>query len=245
MPVYKIGGAEIEYNLERRKDIERRYIEVTPGRVLVTVSDQDDDDAVEGFLRRKERWLFDNTQRVNELAAKGHSIHRFVTGAKIPYRGRRMKLTIARKTTPDVEVTFRNGFTVALPDYVTPDVQDDIVEDALKFWFKRQVREDVHEIADRYAQTHGLYPKAIRVKNQKHLWGSCSKDGTINLNWHLIYAPKAVLEYAVLHELCHLKHRTHGPEFWAFLKKIMPDYEDRKAWLDGNENLTVLNVGNG
>jgi hypothetical protein len=242
MPVFKIGNTEIEYELERKGDIERRYIEVMPGRVLVTVSEQDSDDAVEGFLRRKERWLFDNTQRVNEVASQGHRVHRFVTGAKIPYRGRRMKLTITRKTTPDVEVTFRNGFIVALPDYVTDEAQDVIVEDALKFWMKRQVKNDIHEIVGRYARKYGLCPKAVRVKDQKHLWGSCSKDGTIHLNWHLVYAPKAVLEYAVLHELCHIQHRTHGPEFWAFLEKIMPDYEERKSWLDKNEQLMVIKV---
>jgi predicted metal-dependent hydrolase len=240
MPVYKIGNTEIEYELERKGDIERRYIEVMPGRVLVTVSDQDNDHAVEGFLRRKERWLFDNTQRVNKRASKGHSVHRFVTGVKIPYRGRRMKLTITRKTTPDVEVSFRNGFIVALTDYVTDDVQDAIVEDALKFWLKRQVKDDIHQIVNRYARKHGFCPKGVRVKDQKHLWGSCSKDGTVNLNWHLVYAPKAVLEYAVLHELCHLEHRTHGPEFWGLIEKIMPDYEDRKVWLEQNEHMTIL-----
>jgi hypothetical protein len=51
----------------------------------------------------------------------------------------------------------------------------------------------------------------------------------------LVYAPKAVLEYSVLHELCHLEHLTHGSEFWAFLEKAMPDYEERKVWLEENE----------
>lgn len=154
-----------------------------------------------------------------------------------------MKLTITRKTTPDVEVSFRNGFIVALPDYVTDDAQDAIVEDALKFWLKRQVKDDIHQIVNQYALKHGLRPKAVRVKNQKHLWGSCSKDGTIHLNWHLVYTPKAILEYAVVHELCHLKYRTHGSEFWDFLKTIMPDYQKRKTWLDKNENLAAINVG--
>ncbi|MCE7886957.1 MAG: M48 family peptidase [Alphaproteobacteria bacterium PRO2] len=52
-----------------------------------------------------------------------------------------------------------------------------------------------------------------------------------------------MLEYAVVHELCHLKYRTHGSEFWDFLKTIMPDYQKRKTWLDKNENLAAINVG--
>lgn len=245
MPVYTIGSTQIEYTLERKSNIERRYIEIMPSHVLVTVSDQDNDADVEQFIHRKERWLFDNTQRVNDLAIKGHSIHRFITGVKVPYRGRRMTLTITRKTTPDVEVTFRNGFSVALPDYVTDASQDDIVEDALRMWMKRRVKNDVAEIVERYARKHDLYPKAVRIKDQKHLWGSCSKDGTINLNWRLIYAPKPVLEYAVLHELCHLEHRTHCVKFWSLVKRIMPDYEAHKAWLDKNEHMTVVTTSKG
>ena len=242
MPVYNIGSTEIEYTLERRNDIERRYIEIMPSHVLVTVSNEDNDADVEQFLNRKERWLFDNTQRVNELANRGHKIHRFITGVKIPYRGRRMKLTVTRKTTPDVEVIFRNGFIVSLPDYAIGKAQDEIVEDALRLWMKRKIRKDVNEIVSRYTRKCGFTPKAIRIKDQKHLWGSCGKDGTINLNWHLIYAPKPVLEYAVLHELCHLTHRTHCDEFWLLVKKLMPNYEEHKLWLDKNEHMTSFNV---
>ena len=237
MPIYAVGSTDIEYELERRSSIERRYIEVTPNRVLVIVSDQDNDEDVQGFLARKEQWLFDNTQKINGLVSKGNRVHRFVTGVKVPYRGRRMKLTIARKTTPDVDVSFRYGFVVSLPDYVKSDAQDCIVGDALKFWMKRKVKSDVRLIVERYKRKYGLCPKAVRVKDQKHMWGSCSKDGTININWHLVYAPRPVLEYAVLHELCHLKHRTHDSAFWGLVGRLMPDYEVRKSWLDKNEHM--------
>jgi predicted metal-dependent hydrolase len=55
----------------------------------------------------------------------------------------------------------------------------------------------------------------VRIKDQKHVWGSCGPDRIVNLNWHLIFAPKTVLEYAVVHELCHLRHRNHDRSFWG------------------------------
>jgi hypothetical protein len=61
-----------------------------------------------------------------------------------------------------------------------------------------------------WAQTQG-----VRIKDQKHVWGSCGPDRIVNLNWHLIFAPKTVLEYAVVHELCHLRHRNHDRSFWG------------------------------
>lgn len=91
-----------------------------------------------------------------------------------------------------------------------------------------------------HGEAHGLRPRAIRIKDQKHLWGSCGADRIVNLNWHLVFAPKTVLEYAVVHELCHLRHRNHGPEFWGLIGSILPDWEVRKAWLDQNEHFLNL-----
>lgn len=69
-------------------------------------------------------------------------------------------------------------------------------------------------------------------------WGSISDD-IIHINWHLVFAPKRVLEYVVAHELAHLKHRSHGEAFWAYLASILPDYERAKAWLDRNQSSLV------
>jgi predicted metal-dependent hydrolase len=237
MPVYTIGKTNIKYKIERRDDIKRRYIQVTPSQVLVTVRIEDSPIEIHGFLKRKERWLFDSTQSIKEAVAKRHTVHQFTSGVKIPYRGRRVTLKVTRKKTPTVEIEYRNGLHVMVPDYVKPGEQDAVIEDALRLWFKKQARQDVEAFVRRYSEKYGLSPKGSRVKSQKHLWGSCGKDGIININWLLIFAPKPVLEYAVVHELCHLRFRTHGETFWRFLKTMLPGYEKSKIWLDKNERL--------
>lgn len=136
MPVYSIGKTNIQYKLERRNNIKRRYIHVTPQQVLVTVRMNDTETEISGFLKRKERWLFDNTQSIKEAVAKRHTVHCFTSGIKIPYRGRRVTLTVSRKKSPSVEVEYKNGIHVLLPDYIRKDEQDDIVQDALRLWLK-------------------------------------------------------------------------------------------------------------
>ena len=69
------------------------------------------------------------------------------------------------------------------------------------------------------------------------MWGSCGQNRQIDLNWHLIFAPKPVLEYAVVHEMCHLKHRNHESEFWDLVGRLLPDWQERKARLDKNEHM--------
>jgi hypothetical protein len=82
--------------------------------------------------------------------------------------------------------------------------------------------------------------QGCRIKDQKHVWGSCGIDRVVNLNWQLVFAPRTVLEYAVVHELCHLRHRNHDRSFWGLVGTILPDWEARKVWLDQNEHVLTL-----
>ena len=107
-----------------------------------------------------------------------------------------------------------------------------MIQYVLTLWLRRRVEDDAEAFTRRFSHKLGEEPKAIRIKDQKHLWGSCGKDRIINLNWRLIFMPKTVLEYAVVHELCHLKHRDHSAAFWSQVKNLLPDYEPRKDWLD-------------
>src|ERR1700710_1940576 len=99
------------------------------------------------------------------------------------------------------------------------------------------MRRDVIEVVRRHGEPNGLKPSGVRVKNLKHMWGSCGRDRVVNINWQLVFAPIAVLEYAVVHELVHLQHRSHGAAFWAAVGAILPDWEVRKRWLDQNAHM--------
>lgn len=78
--------------------------------------------------------------------------------------------------------------------------------------------------------TGGHYTR-ITIRGQKTRWGSCSSRGTLSFNWRLMLAPPRVLDYVVVHELCHLTHMNHSPDFWAQVEKVMPDYRIYKLWL--------------
>lgn len=116
---------------------------------------------------------------------------------------------------PRVEIAHKGGFIVDLPAYVSEEAAGEIIATEIKLWLKRRVRRDVHEIAAAYEKRFGLKPRGIRVAEFVTGWGSCGQSGTIHIDWRLVFAPKRVLEYVVVHELAHLKHRSHGEGFWA------------------------------
>ncbi len=87
-----------------------------------------------------------------------------------------------------------------------------------------------------YAEKIGVDYGRVTIRNQKTRWGSCSAKGNLNFNCLLMLAPEDVLDYVVIHELCHRKEMNHSPRFWSEVAKIMPDYKNSKIWLKENGN---------
>jgi predicted metal-dependent hydrolase len=231
MPVLRVGARDISYDLRRTATAKERRITVMPGCVEVLALSTDDDATIEDFLDRKRQWVFQTVRELEEITASRASVPRFMSGSKIPFRGRQSSLVVRRTDGPHIEISHRNGFLVDLPSWVTEDAADGIVATEIKLWLKRRVRRDVSEIAAAYSKRFGLKARSIRVADMKSGWGSCGQNGSILINWNLIFAPKSVLEYVVVHELAHLRERSHGPEFWNLLGSMLPDYERPKGWL--------------
>ncbi|MBO5283494.1 MAG: M48 family metallopeptidase [Lachnospiraceae bacterium] len=87
--------------------------------------------------------------------------------------------------------------------------------------------------------TGGSYTR-ITIRDQKTRWGSCSSTGTLSFNYRLMFAPPRVLDYVVVHELCHLTHMNHSRDFWDLVASVMPDYKQYKVWL--KEHGQELNI---
>lgn len=237
MHVLVVGNTRIPYALRRSARARRRKIVVTPDRVEVVGPDGDGDEALHRFIRSRRRWVYDIRQKMHERLARATGPaapgpDRLVTGAKLLYRGRRMALWV-RPAAPcaGVQVSYRNGFVIERP----PACPEADVSAALVRWLTDRVSRDADAFAGHHAPRLAVRPRAVRVRELKRMWGSCGKGGTVSLNWRLVFAPKPVLEYAVVHELCHLRYRDHSTRFWSAVRRALPDFERRKRWLEANE----------
>ena len=119
---------------------------------------------------------------------------------------------------------------------VLPEPENDpAVRGVIRAVLSARALERIRERVDHYAPLIGVRPGRITIREQKTRWGSCSSRGNLNFNWKLIMAPPQVLDYVVIHELCHLHEFNHSPRFWALVQHQMPDYIAWKKWLDNHK----------
>lgn len=107
-------------------------------------------------------------------------------------------------------------------DNVRPDIERDLRRLANERLVPR-----LHELADR----HGVQVRRVTIRNQRSRWGSCSRAGTIALNFRLVQMSGAIADYVLIHELMHVKQQNHGPRFWALVERACPQYREAERWL--------------
>ena len=101
-------------------------------------------------------------------------------------------------------------------------------------WLYRRAVEELNFCVNVYKQRVGATPSRIQIKDYRARWGSCKPDGSIQLNWRLIHAPMHIMDYVVVHELCHLLEMNHSKHFWSEVERVEPQYKMKRQWLKDN-----------
>ena len=99
---------------------------------------------------------------------------------------------------------------------------------ALVVWFRRHAAMRLPERVAAWRAKAGVELPRVVSSDQQKRWGSCDRNGTIRLNWRIIQAPMRLVDYVVVHELIHLRHRGHGRDYWQALGRVLPDYQRRR-----------------
>lgn len=229
-----IGERTLPYRLKRSPRRRTVAISIHPEQGLVVYSPARlSQKWLDEVLQEKADWILSKTLEVEQARALIAS-PRWEAGENLPYQGVTYPLRIAYDPTPagvrleDEAIVLNLPFE--FPDMAAPER----VRVELIHWYRDQARKVLHNRVQHFQELTGLRARIVRIKDQKRRWGSCSAEGALNFNWRLILAPPDILDYVVVHELCHLRMLNHSPAFWRLVGSVLPDYRARKAWLRQN-----------
>ena len=109
--------------------------------------------------------------------------------------------------------------------------EEERIKQALKRFYYQQCKALVEKRIQFYQSNFKIKPRSVRISDNKKTWGTCDSMRQLTFNWRLSMAPLEVIDYVVVHEMCHMVHMNHDRSFWRLVGKILPDYEQRQNWL--------------
>jgi len=227
---YIHNGRIIEFEViyKKRKTIS---IEVNlEGKVRVSVPVNLDNKQILDVIKRKANWI---CTKQDELRERGsiRPANKYVNGEKYLYLGNEYFLELFCNEAvkrPKVEI---NNDIIKIS---YKEINSDIVRSILELWYREKTLEIVTKRVEIYKKFFNDSPKELKVKQQKRRWASCTYDNRILFNWRISMAPIEVIDYIVVHEICHMDFKDHSKNFWNRVKSVMPNYEVYQLWLKEN-----------
>ncbi|WP_170425477.1 M48 family metallopeptidase [Ruegeria arenilitoris] len=233
MTTHKIvyGDQVIPYTIKADpKRHVRIAIHVEPdGSVVVDAPPEFDLAAIHAAVQKRARWV---AGHVGEALTRFAHVRprEYVSGEQIMYLGRRYVLKVVRTDQKPLGVRLRGNRL----EVETRSGESEDIKGRVRAWYRVKARD---YFASKVAKASGRLPwvediPAFRLMDMAKQWGSCSPEGQLILNPHLIKAPRDCIEYVILHELAHLKHHDHSAEFWKLIETHQPLWKKAKTELD-------------
>ncbi len=223
----------IEYNIIRRARRKTASIIVKPDKTIqVVVPAFLRDTEIAALVSKKQRWINNKLAEIDENQ-KVFLPYDYVEGEIYTFLGNDYQLLTPTGNRPEV-ILNAETITVVLPLKLPEKAKKQFTQTTLLRWYSRQAIEILTAKTYQLAEEYDLEPTSVGIKDYKSRWGCCFGDGRIYYNWRIIIAPEPVVDYVVVHELCHLAEPNHSKKYWEIVGNNLPNWKEERAWLKRN-----------
>ena len=224
---FQYGTQAISFDIEYRK---RKTIEigVEPPDIVTVIAPEDiSDEVLLKYVSKKAKWIVQKLHEISVVQSQRWD-REYVNGEAFMYLGRNYSLVIKDDLSLKKPLTklYQGKFII-----LSPTRNQDNMKASMESWYRQKTLEKVTERIEYYQRYFDVQPTSIKVKEQKKRWASCTSKKELLFNWRCVMAPSWVLDYIVVHEMCHMIHMDHSKDFWLLLKNILSDYKKRREWL--------------
>ncbi len=234
----------IEYQVlrSRRKTLS---LQVKYGQVIVRAPLHLDEQSIHSFIQKKEAWLKTKITEQNQTADLCCD---FTQGSKLFLFGKIVSLNIVFTNTikkTDVYLSSLNDNHQELVIVFSTRTQQKLtdklplavaVKKCIECYLKEQAHNIIQPKVEYYSRLTQLVPTAIKIRQYRARWGSCNNRGELSFNYLLMMLPIDVIDYVIVHELCHLQYLNHSKNFWQLVANYYPDHVTAKQWVKMNQS---------
>jgi predicted metal-dependent hydrolase len=235
----RYGSTNLEYHIKRSKRIKTSELIVDSDRIEIRTPLNKSLEDTRNIILDKADWILRKQKQYRDTIQE-ILIPTFEENSTLPQYGKNYPLRISKNQARNT-LRFINGEFIAniTSSAVNKDSKSK-VRQLYDDWLKRIAYPILKNKTEIYAQRLDVNVQKISVKNNlRSRWASLTKSSSINFNVHLIKAPEDVIDYIVLHEVCHLKIKGHSHRYWDLLYRYMPNYREKIDWLNNNGRVLI------
>ncbi len=205
-------------------------VSVSPyNKVTITTPDNLSNEEIEAIIKRKDKWIRGKIE-FNKQVKYPYKTKEYISGESFTYLGRNYRLKVQNGTNSNIKLKGKY-LLINIEKSLGDNQQTQYIKDQLIEWYKDKAYLKCKERMALYSNRIEIQPSEIKIKDLKSRWGSCSQKGALNFNWKIIMAPMRIVDYVIVHELCHLRYHDHSPDFWKQIGLLIRDFKDKKEWL--------------
>ncbi len=235
----------LDYQLVRSARRKTIALQVRQGQVLVRAPHFINKQIINDLIQTKSAWL---KAKILEQSQVVQQYFDFKQGASLFFLGQKVCLDITygkraevffsatANEAPQLTVVLRQRFQNQPSDN---ELHTIAVKKQLELFFKQQAQAIILPKVSYFSQLTLLEPNAIKIRQYSARWGSCNSKGELNFNYLMMMLPESVIDYIVVHELCHLRFLNHSKDFWQLVNKYYPQYPQAKAWLKAHQSQLI------
>jgi predicted metal-dependent hydrolase len=221
-----VGSRTVPIHFIRSRRARRYIIRLrSDGSVRATVPSRGSIKEAKAFAERKIDWISKQLQKQRQQPVRPQV---WQHGTEILYRGKPLQLHIAHD---------HNGGILTFGDQSIRGINTADVRLTVERHLWRLAAKELSQRTIALARLHNITIRCVTVRNQRSRWGSCSRKGTISLNWRLIQTPEFVRDYIILHELMHCREMNHSKHFWKEVATVCREYQKAESWLKQHRQL--------
>lgn len=220
----------LSYEVVRSRRSTADIIIERDGSVLVRAPEWADDEQIANIVTSKHYWIYQGLAEWRDLNAT-RVLREYKSGEGFLYLGRAYRLLLVAEQ--DEPLQLKDGRFMLRRDLVEKG-EIAAARTAFRDYYIAQGRERIRKRVEYYAPKVGVASVDVDVRELGNRWASCSPSGALAFNWKCMMAPQTIIDYVVVHELCHFYYSDHTDAFWNEVDKVLPDYRERKEWLRKN-----------